>query len=520
MKFLIPLSIVLVGCASGGGDPRRPSTDTGPPSLDGGVTPDDGGTDTGADAGPPEACETDADCDDGVACTADACTSPARDCTHTVDDGACPAGQVCDAIAGCVDPPPCVTDAECDDGLVCNGTETCDPDVGCRAGMAIDCDDGVTCTVDSCEEPAGACVNAGTDADGDGYVAVGCGAGDDCDDSNPAVSPAAAETCNGVDDDCSGAADDAPGSTCVAGSPPSSCTTMCGTSGTRPCTASCTFGACVAATETCMNGCDDDGDGMIDEGCAPPPPPNDQCGGAIALSGSGARSADTLVSATAQTADCGSGVEVFYRVSVARRSIVYLDTFGSGFDTRISYRGTGCPGSSSQCVDDSCSTLQTQLARVVDAGTHYFAVHTYSSFTTPGPIALTHQIVDAAGGDNTPITTSGTFPGSTSGSGAVSATCAGGAGSPEDAFYWMQCPGVSRSVTATTCSPSTTYDTALHLYGGSTPLACNDDDFGCTWDAYHSRVAASTSGAGLFRIFVDGYSSFSSGSYSLTVSGL
>jgi hypothetical protein len=410
-------------------------------------------------------------------------------------------------------------DADCDDGLVCNGMETCDPAFGCRAGTPMDCDDGLTCTADSCDEVSGACVNAGTDGDGDGYVIAGCASGDDCDDSSGAVHPGAAESCNGVDDDCNGAIDDGPGLMCAMGSSPSACTTTCGTPGLRSCTATCTFGSCAASVETCMNSCDDDADGSIDEGCAAPAPPHDTCAGAITLSGAGSRSGDTLVGATAQTTDCGDGVEVFYRVTVSRKSIVYLDTFGTGFDTRISYRGTGCPGAASQCIDDSCGTLQTQLAQVVNAGTHHFAVHTFYSGTTPGPLALAYQIVDAAGGDNTLITSSGTFSGSTSGTSGVGASCAGGAGSPDDGFYWLQCPGVARSVTATTCNAGTSYDTALHLRGTS-ELACNDDDFGCFWDIYHSSVTASTSGTGVFAVIVDGFSSSSSGSYQLTISGL
>jgi hypothetical protein len=46
-----------------------------------------------------------------------------------------------------------------------------------------------------------------TDADGDGFQDEAYG-GNDCDDSDPAVHPAATEVCNGVDDDCSGSADD------------------------------------------------------------------------------------------------------------------------------------------------------------------------------------------------------------------------------------------------------------------------------------------------------------------------
>ena len=45
------------------------------------------------------------------------------------------------------------------------------------------------------------------DADGDGFEDQDCG-GDDCDDGDPGISPAAGEVCNGVDDDCDGHVDE------------------------------------------------------------------------------------------------------------------------------------------------------------------------------------------------------------------------------------------------------------------------------------------------------------------------
>ncbi|MFT4621895.1 MAG: hypothetical protein ACI8PZ_000547 [Myxococcota bacterium] len=55
-------------------------------------------------------------------------------------------------------------------------------------------------------------VDEGFDADGDGWLdAVACaalGVALDCDDRDPAVHPEAVEACNGVDDNCSGVADD------------------------------------------------------------------------------------------------------------------------------------------------------------------------------------------------------------------------------------------------------------------------------------------------------------------------
>jgi hypothetical protein len=58
---------------------------------------------------------------------------------------------------------PCESDADCDDGLFCNGRETC-PAGLCVAGLPIECDDGVSCTVDFCNEPMRACDSTPDDA--------------------------------------------------------------------------------------------------------------------------------------------------------------------------------------------------------------------------------------------------------------------------------------------------------------------------------------------------------------------
>ncbi len=53
-----------------------------------------------------------------------------------------------------------------------------------------------------------AVMEACADADLDTYLPVGCSGGTDCNDNNGLISPAAAEVCNGVDDNCNGQIDE------------------------------------------------------------------------------------------------------------------------------------------------------------------------------------------------------------------------------------------------------------------------------------------------------------------------
>ncbi|MBN2801173.1 MAG: putative metal-binding motif-containing protein, partial [Deltaproteobacteria bacterium] len=77
---------------------------------------------------------------------------------------------------------------------------------------ATDCDDGDEAfhpgaTEDDCSDPADYNCDGSSgyaDADGDGVPAC-----EDCDDSDAAVSPLRAETCDGIDDDCDGEVDEA-----------------------------------------------------------------------------------------------------------------------------------------------------------------------------------------------------------------------------------------------------------------------------------------------------------------------
>lgn len=87
-----------------------------------------------------------------------------------------PGNPGCDGVVGDVDFTPfaatapacvaCSSSAQCDDGLACNGVETCDLGSGlCVAGTPIVCDDGNQCTTDTCVDPLGTC-SAAPVADG------------------------------------------------------------------------------------------------------------------------------------------------------------------------------------------------------------------------------------------------------------------------------------------------------------------------------------------------------------------
>ncbi len=101
------------------------------PVSDGAACDNDGVCISGQCAG---ACLLDADCDDGVACTVDVCDPIWGRCRYLADN------------------------ALCDDGAYCNGVETCHLAFGCQAGRPIDCNDGVPCTEDRCDEESRQCL--------------------------------------------------------------------------------------------------------------------------------------------------------------------------------------------------------------------------------------------------------------------------------------------------------------------------------------------------------------------------
>src|SRR5262249_25338388 len=110
-------------------------------------------------------------CDDGIPCTVDACDEAAKSCSHTPQDSIC------------------------DDGVACNGKETCDAILGCRSGTPLDCDDGIACTDDFCDSTTDQCRHVPEDLKCPGDFCAGIGT---CDPTSGCLAGTPANCDDGV----------------------------------------------------------------------------------------------------------------------------------------------------------------------------------------------------------------------------------------------------------------------------------------------------------------------------------
>jgi hypothetical protein len=456
-------------------------------------------------------------CSDATGNSVEICDGMDNDCDGATDEGL-GLGVACDGADGDL----------CKEGvIICNGSggTTCSDATASNVeicdGMDNDCDG----AVDEGFALGVAC--DGTDGDVCKEGVTMCAAGGMttvCSDATATTS----ETCNGNDDDCDGATDEGfdVGGTCTSG------VGACRRSGTKMCNAAGTGTDCnaVAGTpgkEFCGDGIDGDCSGGADPSC----PGNDLPAGAVDVSAGGVFTANLAFAHDDAAGGCSStgGRDVFYTLTLPAAEVVYLDTFGSDFDTSIRIHSGACAatlGSFVTCDDDGCALPQSQLAASLAAGTYCIVVDQYSEFQTTG--ALTLNVV-RGGRTGTFLAGPGTVSGNTCGQASVTGECGSSGSAPEVAYYFMTCPSQNATFTAATCGGATTYDSVLYFRDGSaleaeTPSVCNDDGCsgGATCTGVTTRASSLTTplaGAGLRWIVVDGFGTSCSncGPYSMTV---
>jgi hypothetical protein len=155
------------------------------------------------------------------------CTgSGGREPAGTSDGGMDGAVGFCSVASDCDDGVACTVDT-CEERLggnnrctreqspsLCSPGFTCDLLRGCIPGRVCavddDCADEDPCTTrERCDSASRVCTSLPLDGDGDERPAIVCG-GNDCDDGNSRVYPGATEFCNEIDDNCNDRVDEAP----------------------------------------------------------------------------------------------------------------------------------------------------------------------------------------------------------------------------------------------------------------------------------------------------------------------
>jgi hypothetical protein len=205
--FSFVLVVSLAGCGSGGG------------GGGGGFGSGDGGTCSGFCAGKCTDTNTDAKncgscgtvCMQGMRCSAGKCVFSTCMAATDCDDGisctldTCTAGGYCFHQVG-----PDTGATMCPSGQFCVLGKGCIKGKAC--GSDADCVDMDPCTVNEhCEAATAICTYEILDKDHDGHPPIVCG-GDDCDDSDPDRFPGHPEICDGKDNGCTGMID--VGATC------------------------------------------------------------------------------------------------------------------------------------------------------------------------------------------------------------------------------------------------------------------------------------------------------------------
>jgi len=280
------------------------------------------------------------------------------------------------------------------------------------------------------------------------------------------------------------------------------------------------------------------GDGHIDDGnhggsdgqdqgsdASPQPGNNDLCANATVINIDPATMhtalAATTVGASANLAPpcAAAGVpDVFFKFTLTRRELVYADTFGASANTTLYFAsscttartGSTTPGDA-VCSSGACGTGQSQVVALLDPGIHYLV------FAGVGTATIHFQHAEVGTGAVARLAPGSSVSlGTTAQSGGLNVCEASGG---ENAYWWQACPSdAGGAFLGSTCA-GTAFDTVLSFrMPGTEGLVCNDDDVACPVQNHATLGATIPAGAGLYVLEVDGFSTATYGSYTLSAS--
>ncbi|MGE3165413.1 MAG: hypothetical protein AB7O52_10950 [Planctomycetota bacterium] len=277
-------------------------------------------------------------------------------------------------------------------------------------------------------------------------------------------------------------------------------------------------------------------------GVIPSGPANDDCIDAEVIASGVATPFDTtFANADGPTPSCGGGtapIDIWYAYTADCNGVALASTCGSAFDTRLAvYSSTACPASGQiACNDDSCG-LQSEVHFPVTAGTTYLVqVAGFNGATGSGTLIITCNLTPSNDGcaNAAPIadgvTDFDTTFATTDGLGIDPMTCSQWAGVDpilHNDVWFVYTASANSMVTVTTCDIGV-IDTRLAVWDASvpcppdpgvdTPVACQDDEAGCS--NFTSRVDFMAATGQTYRIQVGGFGAGVAGAGQLEITSV